>query len=321
MQKLNVLFINTRKAQCSIYQSAKSFAQILKCEDYNLDYVEINQLNMEEFKLGNIVGNNLRNNYDVYVFNFHPITVVNVENIDPNVIVNFPGKKINLIFDVDVNTPFPPLYDNFPKDVFDYHIVFDPTLEANGKIIPIQRPLFGYRKKQKYNSIPQVPIIGSHGYPNTNKNFPALIKQCGIEFEKSIVRINLPSASYMPDVLRTMIVDECNNAKPENVDLIITHNYHEDVNTLIDWCSQNDLNVFFYDRPDAGLSSASDEALLSGSPIAISSNKAFRHIHQFIKPFPQWSLKDSILNSQECVEQMSNAINKDYFVNKFKQLF
>lgn len=320
MQKQNILFINTRNAQCSIYQSAKKFADILRCEDYNLDYVEINHLDIEQFKNGKIVGNNLKNSYDVYVFNFHIITMNVFENINPQVIANFGGKKINLVFDVDVNTPYPEFYDNFPKHLFDHHIIFDPTLEESENIHTFQRPLIGYRSKQKYNSIPEIPIIGSHGYPNFNKNFPALIQQCGLEFEKCIVRINLPNASYMPGEIQKMIVSDCYNAKPNNVDLIITHNYYNNIEDLISWCGENDLNAFFYDRPDPGLSAASDEAILSGAPLAISKNKAFRHIHQFIKPFPEWSLRESILYSQQGIEEMSSVINSKYFIEKFKQL-
>lgn len=287
-----------------------------------MHYTEINKLSIEDFCDGTIVGGGLLPSYDAYVFNFHPITLYKAENINPEIVAKFNGIKCNLYFEVGINDPYPEtIYKNFNHSVFDRHIVFDPTLERTSeKIYPFWRPITGFRTKHIYETVPKIPIIGTHGLPNSGKNYIDMMRQASIEFERSVVRINVPHATHMGEEITNYIAMECRSQKPENVDLILTHTYFNDRNDLITWCGQNDLNVFLYSRTDPGISSAADEALLSGSPISISKNDAFRHIHKYITPFPEHSFSQSILNSQIQIEAVKDQLDKKSYIDRFKKM-
>lgn len=322
---MNIIFINPRPAQCSIYQTGKNFFEMINCDDYTLHYAEISDLSREDFLAGKIVGENLLNYYDVYIFNYHPITLCKHEGIGTDAIKNFGGIKINLSFEVGVNDPYPidiyNMYAFFDTTVFDHHIIFDSGLyTSNQTFHPFWRPIKGFRYKDRYRSIPKIPIIGSHGLPNKEKNHDKLMQQASIEFERSIVRINMPHATHMGEGYTQMIVDECLQNKPDNVELILTHTYFQNREDLIDWCSQNDLNVFMYTRNQAGISSATDEAILSGSPISISNDIAFRNLHPYIRPFPEWNFTQSILNSQNGIAQFREQLNRNDYLNRFKKI-
>lgn len=333
MQKKRVLFVNPRPAQCSIYQTGKSIYEILRSDDYILHYAEICDLSKKDFLEGKIVSETtpfsnsnttavLFSEYDVYLFNFHPITICGVEQIPTSVVKNFKGIKINISFEVDPNDPYPErVYSNFDSSVFDHHLILDPTLiPSQNNIHPFPRPLAGYRKVDLYTEIPQIPIIGTHGLATDNKNHVKIMQQASSEFEYSIFRMNMPIATYMGEHFARKIIEDCSQNKPENVMLVVTHTYFQDRNALIRWCSQNDLNAFFYYRDEPGIAAATDEALLSGSPICVTDNKHFRHLFDFIEPFPKWSLSDCILKSQKGIEMMSNLYNKENYISKFKSI-
>ena len=224
-----------------------------------------------------------------------------------------------------MNDPYPShvynSYQHFDTSVFDHHIIFDSGLySSNPNYHAFWRPIQGFRYKDTYRSVPKIPIIGSHGLPNKEKNLDKLIQQASLEFEKSIVRINMPHATYMGEDFTQMIADECLKNVPDNVKLILTHHYFTDRKYLIDWCSQNDLNVFMYTRNQPGISSATDEAILSGSPISISKDIAFRNLHPYIKPFPEWNFTQSILNSQYGIAQFREQLNRNEYITKFKKI-
>ena len=89
---------------------------------------------------------------------------------------------------------------------------------------------------------------------------------------------------------------------------------------LIEWCSQNTLNCFLYDRNMPGLSATTDQAISSGRPLAVSVNDTFRHVTTFIKAYPDRSLKESIAVSQPEVLQIQRAWAPKNFALKFEQV-
>jgi len=73
---------------------------------------------------------------------------------------------------------------------------------------------------------------------------------------------------------------------------------------LIDWCAGNTLNCFFYTRDLPGLAATTDQVIIAGAPVLVSTNTTFRHIHKYAQPYPTQSLKDAILNGAQNIEQM-----------------
>lgn len=89
---------------------------------------------------------------------------------------------------------------------------------------------------------------------------------------------------------------------------------------LITWCSQNTLNCFLYDRDLPGLAATTDQCIVSGRPLAVSDNETFRHILQYIRPYPERSLKESIAVSEEEVRKMQQDWSIGNFAKRFEQV-
>jgi len=89
---------------------------------------------------------------------------------------------------------------------------------------------------------------------------------------------------------------------------------------LIQWCARNTLNCFLYDRSQTGLSATTDQAIVSGRPLAVSANETFRHLHEYLTPYPLRSLKESIAISGSEVAAMREAWAPRAFARKFEDL-
>mgnify|MGYP003338676948 FL=1 len=106
------------------------------------------------------------------------------------------------------------------------------------------------------------------------------------------------------------VLEQCRVAARDNVELQITHEFYN-TEELIDWCSQNTINVFLYQRHILGIAAAPDQAVASGRPIAVSNNPTFRHILQYQKPYPELSLREAIENGVETVRKLQDDWSVD----------
>lgn len=316
----NILFINTRKSQCSIYEDGQLFFQSILSNEFNFVYTEIDKLDKNKLHEGIIQLDGTIKNFDVIVINYHPITMRQVEGIDSfKLKKNLKAKTISLIFEMEIDQPFPKYY-NLNEDHFDEYIVFDPTLKTQKlNVHPFPRPMPYIREMKMVRKIPDIPVIGSFGLPGVDKNMPKIIEQASKEFFKSIVRINIPSATYMGDSLKQYIIDELINNPYKNVQLEITDDYMSEEN-LLNWCAKNDINMFLYSRDSAGLSSVTDYVIIAGTPLLVSSNKTFRHLHPYIGYFPELTIKQALLTSQDGIKRIREDWSKDKCSQKFKKI-
>jgi hypothetical protein len=172
-------------------------------------------------------------------------------------------------------------------------------------------------KKKEF--IPDIPVIGSFGFATMDKSFDLIVKQAAEEFENVIVRINLPVAHYVPNDLFAQIKSDCERYVRPGIELRITRDYMSD-SGLINWCGENDLNCFMYSRNLSGLAATPDQSIASGAPIAVSDNNTFRHLHDYIRPFPEWSFRDSILKSQDGIAKMREAWSSEACINRLKEI-
>lgn len=307
--KFRGLFLNTIKENCSIYESGLMVFNILQLEsdDYTMDYLEINETK-----------NLISLNYDFYIFNFHHSKM---SWLDTSCIRTLIGKKYAIVLEVAPGNPFASIND---KD-FDGFMVLDPTISVNNaKVFTFVRPLELDIKVKDYVDH-DVPIIGSFGFPTPGKGFELLVDAVNKEFNKAIVRINVPPVNedtykhyyklYNIDYT-TYLENLCKSIAKPYIELKFTKNYFNKAE-LINWCGANTLNCFMYNRFQTGLSATTDQAIVSGRPLAISSNETFRHIHKYIVPYPYRSLKDSIKYSSSEVASIKNEWTSQVFRNTF----
>jgi len=301
---LKGLFLNSPEAHCSIHESGKMIYNALKLSDkYTLDYIEIDANNRT-----------IPDTYDFLAFNYHPYVM---GWLNTATVKNLPGLKITFVLEALPNNPFPMC----PPNDFDIYCVLDPTMNIpDHRVHAFPRPLEPSRVKSFVD--PDIPTIGTFGFATPGKGFELVVSAVNKEFDKAIVRINIPIATHIGTKqagYAEYLADICYKTAKEGIDVRITHNYMTK-QQLIYWCSKNTLNCFLYNRNQPGLSATTDQAISSGRPLAVSTNETFRHILQYIKPYPERSLKESIACSIPEVLAMQENWNPVNFAWKFEQI-
>lgn len=297
------LFLNSSKKQCSIHESGIMIFECLKkVKKCNFDYIEIDKDNCK-----------IPTGYDLYFFNYHYGTM---SWLDVKKLRKSFGYVMTVVMEVSPDDPFPFV----SRNDFNVFCVIDPTIKSNGKdIFSFPRPLEKFTPKPlEENSI---PIIGSFGFPAPNKGFDKIVEAVNKEFDRAIVRINLPYGDFMPfneDRIKYWS-EKCIIAAKEGVEVQITSVFM-DKNELIEWCSENTINCFFYDRNAPGLCATTDQAISSGRPLSVVKNSTFRHILEYISPYPEWSLKQSIANTPEIIKKLQENWNQEVFTQKFDDM-
>jgi FkbM family methyltransferase len=302
---LSGLFINCIEAQDSIFESGKmAYECLLNSKKYSLDYLEITPQNVS-----------IPTHYDFYLFNYHHITM---SWLDTKCIKSLlPGIKLTLVLEVSPNDPFA----HCPPNDFDGYCVLDPTLKLKKEnVFAFPRPLETFSENIEFQP-KEVPVIGSFGFATPGKGFEHVIDAVNKEFEKAIVRINIPFASYTDESGKyaRSLATMCRERAKDGIEVNVTHDFREK-NDLIRWCGQNTLNCFLYDRNQPGLAATTDQAISSGRPLITSKNNTFRHIQSFIKPFPFQSLKEAIENTQPIVKEIQKEWSPAKFQEKFESV-
>jgi hypothetical protein len=307
--KLRGLFVNPSKAACSIYESGRMMYNSLTLSDkYILDYFEVDET--KRF---------ISNQYDFYAFNYHHLTM---GWLDTSCIHRLPGLKLTFVLEVLPNDPF----SFCPKKDFNLYCALDPTMNCRDKrVFVFSRPLEVPLVLPSYRE-PSVPVIGSFGFATPGKGFERVVDAVNKEFDEAVVRINIPQGTYSEDAFwhlhnqnyANYLADLCRKTAKKGIKVVITRDFLTK-EQLIEWCSQNTLNCFLYDRHQSGLSATTDQAISSGRPLAVAENETFRHILSYITPYPHRSLKESIAVSLKEVLQMQNDWAPKNFARKFEQ--
>jgi hypothetical protein len=301
-EKLRGLFINPAKANCSIYESGRMMYECLVLSDkYELDYQEVNE------DLRTIPGS-----YDFYAFNYHHMTM---GWLDTSSVRKLPGVKLTFVLEVAPNDPFVLC----PAKDFDAYCALDPTMNiADKRVYAFSRPLEIPNNVTLYRERP-MPVIGSFGFATMGKGFELVVDAVNKEFDEAVIRINMPYATYADNNYALYLKDLCEKTAKDGVRVVVTHDFMTK-GELIEWCGQNTLNCFLYNRNMPGLSATTDQAISSGRPLAVSENNTFRHITAYIKPYPYRSLKESIATSQIEVMQIQQEWAPKIFAKRFEQL-
>ena len=304
------LFLNPEKAQCSIHESGAMAWECLKDNSaYHMDYLELSA-NSPQIPWG----------YDFYLFNYHHVTM---GWLDTALVSYLPGLTATLVLETLPNNPYPLC----PVGVFDAYCALDPTMEIDDKrVYAFPRPLEAGLDVNRESLQNVVPIIGTFGFPTPGKGFELVVDAVNREFDRAIVRINIPFASYAGDT--TVLQGEdytdyleklCRSVAKPGIEVRVTRDFLSK-EALIAWCAENTLNCFLYNRDQPGLSATTDQAITSGRPLAVSDNPTFRHLHQYVTPYPYRSLKQSIEESGAEVKQMGADWSKSRFAQKFLEV-
>ena len=304
MKPLKGLFINTEKAVCSIHESGLMVFNCIKdSSNYSLDYFELKKEDLH-----------IPATYNFYLFNYHFSTT---GWLDTKSIKALPGLKGTIVLEILPNDPF--VYCS-PFD-FDFYCVLDPSMTfKHKKVFVFPRPLDAYSGllSKKEN---EIPVIGSFGFATRGKGFEHVVAAVNNEFEKAVVRINIPHGTYTDPSHQyaKKLAAQCMSLAKEGVNIVITHHFMSK-DELIYWCSENTLNCFLYDRNMPGLAATTDQAITSERPLAVADNTTFRHITRYIRPYPETKLKESIFSSAPLVKKMKEEWSSQSFRQRFEKM-
>src|SRR3972149_1993639 len=127
------MFINSRKANCSIYESGLMIKDILlDSEEYTLDYVETDS-NLVEYS------KHAKPPYDFYIINWHPHTLA-----IPQSRLSGLSARIAIVMEV---TPEHRDYTPMVVGGFDAYAIIDPTRERYDNNFPLPRPILRFPTK------------------------------------------------------------------------------------------------------------------------------------------------------------------------------
>ncbi|CAN5150217.1 hypothetical protein BH09BAC2_BH09BAC2_17070 [soil metagenome] len=297
------LFINNSEKKDSIHISGVMVYECLKSsKKFSIDYLEVDINNRQ-----------ISAEYDFYLFNYHPATM---HWLDTRSLRKYLKNVGTVILEVLPNDPFVLC----PARHFDYYCVLDPTIKSKKNIYSFPRPLDKFEGELPvvHN---QTPVVGTFGFATKGKGFQHVVDAVNKEFDKAVIRINIPYGDFVPDSKEyaAFLADVCKKRAKPGVEVIVTNDFM-DKDELINWCACNTLNCFLYDRDMPGLSATTDQAIVSGRPLSVSNNDTFRHITHYLTPYPAWSLKDAIEKSIPVVRQMQQDWTQEAFASKFEKL-
>jgi FkbM family methyltransferase len=302
-KKLRGLFLNTEKAICSVYESGRMcYDCLIRSEIYSLDYIELSAEKRE-----------ICLDYDFYIFNYH---VVKMGWLDTKFIKQLPGFKATIVLEMSENNPF----ESVSKDDFDAYLVLDPTCKHFvNNVYAFPRPLeVGLNPITPYKA-GEVPVIGTFGLSIPDKGFDEVVRAVNKEFEAAYVRINVPNSEHNTSQNVSDFKSLLAGLNLKDSIKVELSNHYFNKKELINWCAQNTLNIFLYNRRiGVGLSTTTDQAIASGRPLAISTDPTFRHIHKYIKPYPYLSLKESIETTIPLVKKIQDDWCPPNFVLQFE---
>lgn len=300
------VFYNTPKNMCSIYKTGLMCYDILKKSLlYDLEYRE---------------DQTVVNGCDFVIFNHHYAT----NNwMDKEKVGRFQCLSFCIVTEVGLYTECPmPLT---PK-IFDHYLVLDPTIYETETIHPLPRPL------PPHHDIvcrpgPSGVVIGSFGLATYGKNWRAIFEAVMKDYSKDgcTIRINLTPSGCVPRPIHDRVVGEVWSSyfsldKKSNIRFEFTEHEFSD-QELLEWCAQNSINVFLYNRDhETGLAAVGDVAVAAGKPILVSSHATFRHLHKYIGVFPTIGIREAVEKNGAGVLQMREDWSHEKFLNKFESI-
>ncbi len=269
-----VLIISHSQKQCGVHEFGKNIAEALRSSThYNFTYVECSGIP----ELNQLV---VTHQPVAIIYNYHPSTM---PWLTMKVIHTFKISRIKRIkvpqiaIQHEVTQQWADHRDN---RLFDYYIAADPTLLLKNPIVFKTGRLI--IKAADHFPVPEVPVIGSFGFGTPNKGFEELVKAVQQDYDKAIIRFNIPAADFgdKEGINARKIADDCRKliVKP-GIELSITHDFFSR-SQLMEFLGRNTVNVFLYqDKQGRGISSTIDYALGVDRPVVVSDSIMFRHLH------------------------------------------
>lgn len=303
------VFYNSKNSACSIFESGKMVYEALKnnSETYTLDYSEDEMSSIPSI-------------YEFVVYNQHYVT----NNwITREMVEQYNRPIFCIVTEVSLINEDNPLI--VTPDYFTNYIILDSTIKETDRFHGFGRPLEPFTVLQNKDPT-SIPIIGSFGFATGGKEWHKIVESVQTDYDEAIIRFHIPMGDYVPQHESTIqeINNKCNAVitKP-GIQLNITSDLMNKED-LIQWCSENTINCFFYYRHNIGyhhgLAAVTDQAISAERPILVTNDPTFRHIHSYLDIYPNIGIKEAIEKNQGGVLQMKRDWSSEQFCKKFENI-
>jgi SAM-dependent methyltransferase len=271
------LIVSHAGEKCGVWQFGRNLAEILgKNTEVKWYYAECPQFEhfVEAVKQADP---------DMVIFNHHPATLPWLGGWHPGSIhfqipsflasSRFVSFKLQHMVDQTVA-------DTVEKSFYDYIIALDPTVVPRQPHV-VKAPRFLAAESVAPAPDPEVFTVGSFGFATHNKGFHNLCNIVNTQFDRAIIKLNLPMHDDPGTVSMATIqpvIDRCRAVitKP-GIELVVSHHWFDNPG-IVDWLSKNTINAFLYeDTPGSGISSCTDFALAANKPIALAKTNMFNN--------------------------------------------
>lgn len=288
MANPRILFVSHKKTQCGVYEFGKNIINVLN-NSRRYEFVYIECASLEE-----LLKSVSLNKPAAIIYNYHPSTMPwVVTKIFPKLyksnVSSIRIPQLGIIHEITQHSSdFATAYRNkflfgnsnkLVNSLFDFYIAADPTLLLKNPLVYKTGRLI--KKYQNNFSLPPEITIGSFGFATANKGFEKIVELVQQEFDKAVIRFNIPFA-YFGDrngVNAKKIEENCKALiKKTDIKLIITNDFLTS-EELLNFLAKNTVNIFLYeDENSRGISSVIDYALSVCRPVALSNSVMFRHM-------------------------------------------
>lgn len=301
---MNILFINSTKKQCGVYQYGLRLYDILKPGFPNLEYIELENGNDYLITI-------TKKSYCVIIYNYHAATLPWLPSVMQKQVKNIGliHDSNNFNFDITIEIcPDDSLF-SIPRPIFENIDEVDEYTPSFSKV----KDFIDFKDEN-------VPIFGSFGFGFDNKGFHKIVNLINKNYDHAIIKFVIPLADFDSNAQSTTSTtyQKClaENVKP-GIKLLITHDFFSTIDVL-KFLRSNTMNIFLYDDLQGrGPSSVIDYAISVKRPLGISNSFMFRHFYSDQIDFGKTPLNDVMANSVAYCDKFLNKYSHKNMILKF----
>lgn len=303
----NILILNNPEKKCGLSQiGLRSFDLIKSASPHNVFY--LGTKNVEE--LSKFI---TEHNIDALITNYF----INTMSWSDDFVRNLKIPKVCIFHDA-ISTL------KHCSNVYNAVIFLKPGFKERDNIIAGIRPIRRFVDKKYKN---EKFTIGTHGLcVSPWKRYHEILTICAKEFPNAKYKFNLVPAElgdHDGEITRKT-AQYCHKiASLFNLDLEITHNFFEDETNLIDWLSQNDMNIYLsIGNHDNGPAGSADLGISSQKPVVVNNDRMYEHLFPYLSNYPDETLSDLYNRNINSVKTLYSEWDEhkfyEYFIKAFK---
>ena len=305
---MDILFINHQKSQCGIYEIGKRISSLLDKTILPIEYIETPVHGENKFRLAM---ESYKPKYVIVNYYVSTLPYINKRLLDQYPNTHF----IGIIHD-----PLSEHMIRMYESTFDCWILHDDTntIVSKNKFLTV-RPVPRFERKERERGVLN---IGSHGFSVSPwKMFDQIISYINSEFDEVNINMNITQATFGGGDDTHRFNEWKKIITKPKINLNLSNHYFETENELINFLSNNDLNVYFYNASrDVGIGGSADLAISSRSSLVVNSTHMYKHLHPHIGYYEQTGKLSSFLDNNNKIQELYDMWSPERITDDYKKM-